>query len=185
LTKRDQEDCYSAFDNLVNILRTGEIWGSPPVSGFIKGTNSATCFMDVPFSALKYVLNKKNADPQNPRYEPFGIVVEKKYAYGKGCRPVLYLSDEELNLIKLPKDELWRVVKLDVNDDGWISWLHEREWRCKGDYLLPVKLLAVLVKNTNYASRLQTILADKPDDFVSIPKSIIPLTVICQGLPYL
>jgi hypothetical protein len=63
--------------------------------------------------------------------------------------------------------------------------LHEREWRCKGDYLLPVKLLAVLVKNTNYASRLQTILADKPDDFVSIPKSIIPLTVICQGLPYL
>jgi hypothetical protein len=141
--------------------------------------------MDVPFSALKYVLNKKNADPQNPRYEPFGIVVEKKYAYGKGCRPVLYLSDEELNLIKLPKDELWRVVKLDVNDDGWISWLHEREWRCKGDYLLPVKLLAVLVKNTNYASRLQTILADKPDDFVSIPKSIIPLTVICQGLPYL
>ncbi|MCA6518237.1 MAG: DUF2971 domain-containing protein [Pseudanabaena sp. M135S2SP2A07QC] len=187
LTKRtkNQDGCYDAFENLVRILKTGKIWGSTSGSGFIKGTNSATCFMDVPFSALKYILNKKNADPQNPRYEPFGIIVTKQYAYGEGCRPVLYLSNKELSVIKLPKDELWRVVRLDVNDEGWISWLHEREWRCKGDFFLPYKLIAVLVKNTNYASRLQTILADKHVDFESLPKSIVPLTVICQGLPYL
>jgi hypothetical protein len=187
LTKRtkNQDGCYDAFENLVNILKTGEIWGSTSGSGFIKGTNSATCFMDVPFSALKYILDKDNADPQNPRYEPFGIVVTKKYAYDKGCRPVLYLSNKELNVLQLPKDELWRVVRLEANHDGWISWLHEREWRCKGDFLLPHKLLAVLVKTPNDALRLQTILAKEHDDFVSIPKSIIPLTVICQGLPYL
>lgn len=187
LTKstKNQNHSYSAFDNLVNILRTGEIWGSPSGSGFIKGASSATCFMDVPFSALKYILNKDNSDPQKPRYEPFGIVVTKKCAYYNGCRPVLYLSNKELNVLQLPEDELWRVVRLDVNDDGWISWLHEREWRCKGDFLLPVKLFAVLVKTPNDALRLQTILAEEHDDFKSIPKSIIPLTVICQGLPYL
>jgi len=187
LTKRtkNQDGCYDAFENLVNILETGEIWGSTSGSGFIKGINSATCFMDVPFSALKYILNKDNADPQNPRYEPFGIVVTKKYAYSEGCRPVLYLSDKELKALKIPEDELWRVVRLEVNDDGWISWLHKREWRCKGNFFLPYKLISVLVKNTDYASRLQTILAEKQNDFKSIPKSIVPLTVICQGLPYL
>ena len=187
LTKRtkNQDDCYSAFDNLVNILRTGEIWGSTSGSGFIKAASSASCFMDVPFSALKYILNKDNADPQKPRYEPFGIVVTKKYAYSKGCRPVLYLSNKELKALQLPKDEVWRVVRLEVNDDKWISWLHEREWRCKGDFLLPKKLLAVLVEDPSDALRLQTILAEEQDDFVSVPKSIIPLRVICQGLPYL
>ena len=53
----------------------------------------AACFRDVPFASLKYVLTPENADPQSPRYEPYGIAVTKRYAYGEGCRPVLYLSD--------------------------------------------------------------------------------------------
>ena len=51
-TKR--KDDYSTFDNLINILKKGEIWGSSSKSGFIKGPNRATCFMDVPFVSLKY-----------------------------------------------------------------------------------------------------------------------------------
>jgi hypothetical protein len=54
LTKNTKaQDKYSAMNNLVSILRTGEIWGSNSSKGFIKGPNKATCFMDVPFQALK------------------------------------------------------------------------------------------------------------------------------------
>ena len=31
--------------------------------------------MDVPFASLKYVLTPENTDPQEPRYEPYGIAV--------------------------------------------------------------------------------------------------------------
>jgi hypothetical protein len=37
--------------------------------------------MDIPFQALKYVLTPENADPQKPRYEPYGVVITKGYAY--------------------------------------------------------------------------------------------------------
>jgi hypothetical protein len=87
LTKNTKdEDEFSAFDNLVSILKEGEIWASTKNSGLIKGPHSATCFTDVPFSALKYVLNPDNTDPDNPRYEPYGIVVTEKNAVKKGCR---------------------------------------------------------------------------------------------------
>jgi hypothetical protein len=152
LTKNTaKEDEFSAFENLVNILKTGSIWGSKTSKGFIKGPHRATCFMDVPFQALKYILTPENADPQNPRYEPYGVILTKKYAYEHGCRPVLYLSDEETKQLGIPRDELWRVVRFEVSKKGWICWLHEREWRSKGSFNLPSKIQAVLVKNTNDA----------------------------------
>lgn len=96
LTKNSKkEDGFSAFENLVNILEEGKIRGSKSSKGFIKRPRRASCFMDVPFSALKYVLNPRDRDPENPRYEPYGIVVTKKYAHRMGCRPVLYLADDE------------------------------------------------------------------------------------------
>jgi hypothetical protein len=139
--------------------------------------------MDVPFYALKYVLTPDNVDPEKPRYEPFGVFVTKRYAYGRGCRPVLYLSNQEVEALGIPKDEQWRVVRFEVTDGGgWISWLHEREWRCKGTFSLPSEVQGVLVKNTDSAAKLQRLLAGKPNNFRCVPKSIIPLTVICQGL---
>lgn len=83
LTKNSQKvDENSAFDNLVSILQTGKILGSG-FSGRIKAGNKATCFMDVPFAALKYVLNPRDSDPENSRYEAYGLIVNKKYAYKK------------------------------------------------------------------------------------------------------
>jgi hypothetical protein len=183
LTKNTKsDDDYSAFDNLVNILKTGEVWGSKPSKGFIKGKHRAACFMDIPLHALKYVLTPENADPQNPRYEPYGILVTKKYAYDQGFRPVLYLSDQETKQLQIPKSELWRVVRFEVSAKGWICWLHEREWRCKGSFPIPKKPQAVLVKNTHDAKRLSERIAEEPKDFKSAPTSIIPLTIVSQGL---
>lgn len=56
------------------ILRERKVRGSQSSKGFIKRRHRETCFMDVPFSALKYVLNPRDSNPDNPRYEPYGIV---------------------------------------------------------------------------------------------------------------
>lgn len=184
MTKRSQDERgdVSALDNLMNILQCAEIWGSDPEVGFIKGPNSATCFMDVPFQALKYVLTPDNADPDRPRYEPYGIVLTKTTAYIQGCRPVLYLSNEEIKQLRIPREEQWRVVRFEVTNGRWISWLHEREWRCKGNFVLPKSIQAVLVKDTNDAERLNSELYCKSKAFRCKPRSIIPLVVVSQGL---
>ena len=87
LTKNTRaEDEFSALDNLISILQSGQIWPSTRRKGFIKGPNGAVCFMDVPFYALKYVLNASNSNPNRPRYEPYGIFVKKTTAYRKGVQ---------------------------------------------------------------------------------------------------
>src|SRR5574337_587464 len=122
LTKNTRsEDNFSAFDNLVSILRCGQVWGSEKRKGYIKGPHSAACFMDVPFSSLKYVLNANNCDSEHPRYEPFGIVITKKYAYERGCRPVLYLSHQEMDDLGMPDGEKWRGVRFDGVDDRSVN----------------------------------------------------------------
>jgi hypothetical protein len=183
LTKNTEgKNGKSAFDNLIRILKRGELIGSTTKSGFIKGKNPATCFMDVPFVALKYVLSAENTNPDNPRYEPFGIFVTKRYAYNNGCRPVLYLSDSETEELGIPDKELWRVVRFEVQKKGWISWLHERAWRCRGDFPLPEELFGVLVRDTNDAKRLREKIEKDKKSFAALPRSIIPLNVVCQGL---
>jgi hypothetical protein len=186
LTKNTKaQDEYSAYDNLVNILETGEIWGSDTKKGFIKGPNTAACFMDIPLASLKYVLNEANTDPGKPRYEPYGIIVSKTFAYKRGCRPVMYLSNEELEVMGTPQEELWRVVRLEGVDGSGINWVHEREWRTKGDFRLPNNPHAALVKNVAAAKKLRQQINKNPKKFKSLPSSIIPLTILCQGLPYM
>lgn len=184
LTKNTmRKDRFSGFENLVNILETGEIWGSKSSEGFIKGKRRATCFMDVPFASLKYVLTPENADPIKPRYEPYGLIIRKQFAYRKGTRPVLYLSNAELRKMEVPADELWRVVRLELEKKRqWISWLHEREWRCPDGFKLPRKIQAVLVRDADEAVLLRGMLEKKSRKFACSPKSIIPLEIVCQGL---
>jgi hypothetical protein len=82
---------------------------------------------------------------------------------------------------RLPEDELWRVVRFEPRDDGWISWIHEREWRCSGNFKVPSKTLAVLVRDTRDALRLQKQIEEESKEFKCKPSSIIPLSIICQG----
>ena len=183
LTKNSKEDDdLSAYQNLVSILKTGRVFGSDTKKGFIIGPNEAACFMDVPFSSLKYVLTPENTDPWKPRYEPLGVAVTKGYAYDKGCRPVLYLSKAETKALGIPKEELWRVVRHEKNLQGWISWVHEREWRCKNEFKLPKTIHAAIVRDTREARMLREQLNDEPKKFKCVPSSILPASVICQGL---
>lgn len=86
LTKNTHaEDDFSGYDNLVNMLFRGVKWGSNKRKGYVKGQHPAAYFMGVPFSSLKYVLNDANCADDDPRYEPYGVVITKKFAYDHGC----------------------------------------------------------------------------------------------------
>lgn len=182
LTKNTvRKDKHTAYGNLVHILQTGRIWGSNK-TGFIKGKKTAACFMDVPFASLKYVLTPENMSKEDPRYEPCGIVVGKASGYKRGLRPVLYLSNDEVKQLRIPKSELWRVVCLERRDKGWVNWVHEREWRSEGGFRLRGSVPAVIVRNLKSAKRLREQLADEHDSFKCIPDAILPASMICQGL---
>jgi hypothetical protein len=183
LTKRT-ETC-SAIAVLKSILLEGKIKGSTNETGFIRGRIPAACFMDVPIPSLKYILNEENTDPKHPRYEPYGILTSKTRAYESGARPVLYLSEQEISKLNLPSDELWRVVRLEGVNSGDINWLHEREWRCPNDFHLPSEILGVIVKNTAAAKDIHEYIYKHKEEFASIPKSILPLSIVCQELVYL
>ena len=117
------------------------------------------------------ILNIENCDPDDPRYEPYGIFVSKKLAYRKGCIPVLYLSDKEMKTLGIPEEEKWRVVRFEVSSKGWISWIHEREWRCKGNFILPPKV-NVLVRSIRDFRKLQDLVLEKPKKFKTKPNVI-------------
>lgn len=166
----------SSFEVLISILQSGELYGSGK-EGYIKGSQKATCFMDIPFSALKYTLTADN----RTRYEPYGIFYKKDIAYSDGCRPVIYLSDAETAKLNIPDDELWRIVRFEPGGNGWISWLHEREWRCPGNLKLK-NGLGVFVKTPGEVLKLREMIANKQLNI--IPSAIMPLDVLCQGLEY-
>ena len=185
LTKRSPGK--TAFENLLEILKAGKIKGSNTATGYIQGNAAATCFMDVPLGSLKYVLKKAQTQTTTgfPRYEPYGVLISKSWAYEAGARPVLYLSkDEQKTDLRVPPAELWRVVRFEGVSDSTIGWLHEREWRAKGNFGLPTPMLAVLVKSPAEAKELQKQMTENPENFKATSLSVLPLRIVCQGLPY-
>lgn len=133
LTKSNDEN--SSLDILVKILKDKKLVGG---LGYVCGNAPVVCFQDIPLNSLsenilyEQILRKKNQD-QPHRYDAFGLRFCKTFIYKKGGRPVIYEDTEEAKKF-LPKDEHWRIVKLDLsNDDNIIDWTHEREWRIKGN----------------------------------------------------
>ncbi|MEL0615013.1 hypothetical protein, partial [Marinomonas arenicola] len=76
-------------------------------------------------------------------------------------------SDDELIDLAIPVNEIWRVVRLEVNDEGskWISWMHEREWRARGNLTLPSDVVAVLVKDLEDVKEFNKILDERFMEF--------------------
>ncbi len=170
-------DEHAALENLVRILKKGRILATDRT---IKEGQKATCFMDVPFLALKYICSEANKG----RYEPYGVFVTKSYAYKNKVRPVLYLSNKELSRLDIPEEEHWRVVRLEGTKYGPINWLHEREWRCAGDFELPDKGFGVLVKTAGEAYDLQERLFKRRKAFACVPLTVLPVGIVCQGLEH-
>ncbi|HEV2171013.1 MAG TPA: hypothetical protein VGR40_08700 [Candidatus Binatus sp.] len=128
----------SALDNLAAILKDGVIRGGRRM---IRGTRPAVCMFDVPIAELRTILDRRN----RRRYEPFGIAVDKRYAFSMGARPVIYLPWREAEKILAP-EESWRVVSIEFDKEPPVDWSYEREWRLAGDLLFEPALAAALVE---------------------------------------
>lgn len=128
-----------ALDNLVAILRAGVIRGSVRM---VPGKRRAVCFFDAPLNELSRLLARKN----RRRYQPFGVALDKRYAFKMGVRPVIYMPLREAQAM-VAAEELWRVVDLDLERVPPIDWTFEREWRALDDVLLPPRGAVALVQN--------------------------------------
>jgi hypothetical protein len=128
----------SALDNLVAILRGGVIRGS---SRMVRGKRPVVCLFDAPLAELGRLLARDN----RRRYQPFGIALEKRYAFRMGARPVLYMPWSEAQGM-LPGSELWRVVTIDMHRTPPVDWSFEREWRVAGDLPLDPRRAVALVE---------------------------------------
>jgi hypothetical protein len=127
-----------AMDNLVAILRTGIIRGS---TRMVRTRRTVVCLFDAPLPELNRLLVRDN----QRRYEPFGIAMDKRYAFAMGARPVIYMPWLEACQV-LDRQELWRVVAIDLGQTPPVDWTFEREWRIAEQLLLPPQGAVALVE---------------------------------------
>jgi hypothetical protein len=127
-----------AMDNLVAILRSGKIQGS---TRMVRTKRAVVCLFDAPLSELNRLLARNN----RRRYEPFGIAMDKRYAFAMGARPVIYLPWPEACQM-LDEQELWRVVAIDFSLTPPVDWTFEREWRIAEHLKLPSEGAVALVE---------------------------------------
>lgn len=127
----------NALDNLITILERGAVRAA---TRMVRGKHPVVCLFDAPMGELRRLLQRRN----RRRYEPFGIAVNKRYAFRMGARPVIYLPWAEAQRVVAAR-ELWRVVTIDVERTPPIDWSFEREWRLAGDLPIEPRQVVALV----------------------------------------
>ena len=136
----------TAFEVLKEILLSGKIEPSLPDVGYIKGRHSVTCFSEISFSGLKYLL------AYTKKYEPYGLIFSKHSIFKQGGRPVIYLPDAEIDWI--PQPELWRVVRYEPLNN--VDFSFEREWRLNKELVVNETAgFYVLVKTISEAREIE------------------------------
>jgi hypothetical protein len=135
-----------AIDNLVTILREGVVRASMRM---VRGKRGVVCLFDAPLGELGRLLTRSN----RRRYEPFGLALDKRYAFRMGARPVVYLPWREAEQMLAVK-ELWRVVAIDLGRVPPVDWSFEREWRIVGDLVLPPRGVVALVESWRDADEI-------------------------------
>ena len=143
----------SALQIIIKILRERTLIGSTTASGFIVGATRAVCFQDAPLYSIcqnidfeRLLVSEKQS--VRVRYEPYGLMFPKPYAYSLDARPVFY---ERTGVGKelFPEDQWWRIVPFDMSSpDAYIDWTHEREWRAPGDIHFDIGRATVVVPNS-------------------------------------
>ena len=147
-------DSAQAVDNFRSILDSEKLRGG---TGFIKGGFKCVCFTESPIGKFSHVLT----DPKLFKfpYAPLGVMVDKKWLFERGGRPVIYQPEEEYEL--LSGDVRWRHKTYDPLKDIDFTW--EREWRIKIDELsLDPSQTTIIVPNRQY----EEVLIQQHMDFI-------------------
>jgi hypothetical protein len=128
-----------AMDNLAAILQSGLIQGS---ARMVRTQRAVVCLFDAPWVELHRLLGPGN----RRRYQPFGIAMDKRYAFAMGARPVIYMPWLEACRM-IDQHELWRVVAIDLEQTPPVDWTFEREWRVADQLKLPSEGTVALVES--------------------------------------
>ena len=131
LTKGASEDPSEhrkdAARTLIKILESEKLIGN---NGFIKGNHRCVCFSEAPISKLSTLIASNSKDF---KYQPYGVLLDKKWLYKKGGRPVIYGPDHDYE--KLPKEMRYRHVRFYMSDDYCVDHTWEREWRIETEHI--------------------------------------------------
>jgi hypothetical protein len=117
-----------ALKTLGKILTSKSLKGG---TGYIKGLHPCVCFSEAPIGMLSHILSIKTGS--GFKYQPYGVMVNKKWLYEKGGRPVIYGPDSDYS--KLPDDMKFRHVRFEIDGKSSIDFTSEREWRIQTDEL--------------------------------------------------
>jgi hypothetical protein len=133
-----------AFKKWTSILSQSQLLGG---TGFIKDKYKCICFTETPISKLGYIL--ANPDVATMRYRPLGVMVDKKWIYANGGRPVIYQPDSDYE--KLPMELRYRHVRFDLDAERAIDFTWEREWRLHATSLdLKTSSTTVILPNRHW-----------------------------------
>lgn len=173
----------NAIDVLIKILKERKLVGSTTESGFIVGSRKAVCFQESPLHSLaENIYFEKDllesGESSRIRYSTIGLLFEKPLIYQAGGRPVIYDKTSEAKRY-LPEDQWWRIVNFDLsNNENFIDWTHEREWRVPDDFTFNLEDITIVVGNLN--GKGFSTLMKKLEENIDINKikGIIPLSQI-------
>jgi len=184
LTKSTEK--LQAINILENIINEERLIGG---KGFIKSHDQCICFSETPLSEIANLLKANEVTIQNkqrPRYESYGVIVSKKWAWGQGARPVIYQPDLEYDI--LPEELKYRHVRYELESDIDFTW--EREWRLKAKEIKLISEHTIFVVPTSkevmylkreYFSFIQKAVASLGEDALpyieDFPWRIIPLDI--------
>jgi hypothetical protein len=121
----------SAGNVLDKILHDAGLKGT---ATYIRSGEPCVCFTEAPLSefATLFRLNELAASrEERPRYEPYGVAVNKEWLFSQGGRPVIYDKPDAFDA--LPGSLRYRFVPYDPAVGIDHTW--EREWRVKTEWL--------------------------------------------------
>lgn len=121
-------------------------------STYIESGDPCVCFTEAPlheFSTLFRLNELAASEDERPRYEPYGVAVNKEWLFARGGRPVIYDTPETFE--HLPEELRYRFVPYDPTQGIDYTW--EREWRVKTESLeLQPSMMLVVVPTADEAA---------------------------------
>lgn len=138
------DDYEEAFRSLLSICLDGAIKGG---DRGVFGGGKCVCFTEAPAS--------KFHGEVIGHFKPFGIQIQKRWAFECGARPVIYQPREDL--AKLDKSIRWKHVDFSYgNGLESRNYTWQREWRIKKDVLNLPPDPTIIVPDEEWCKRLIT-----------------------------
>lgn len=143
---------FSPEERLTRIVTSLELRGFPPYGS----SASVVCLSESDQRGVEALL-------RNFKFDGWGLVVQRQWAWGNGGGPVWYARSELWERIRGRLDDDARAFVVRTSPDD-ADWLHEREWRvpCPSGSLdlRDIDVVALIVSSSEWAPLVEGVWAD-------------------------